>query len=71
MMTQKAVIPQPVSKTIPQLRGWPLIGNAPQLQKDAIGTANQAWKDLGDVFKLMIGPNASVVVPDCLDRMQE
>ena len=61
-MTQKAVITQTVPKTIPQLRGWPLIGNAPQLRKDAIGTANQAWKDLGDVFKLMIGPNASVVV---------
>ena len=61
-MTQKAVITQIAAKKIPQLRGWPLIGNAPQLQKDAIGTIDQAWKDLGDVFQLMIGPNASVVV---------
>lgn len=61
-MLQSTLSPSVPTKPIPQLPGWPLIGNAPELQRDALTVLDKAWKDLGDIFQLKIGPQAMVIL---------
>ncbi len=61
-MIQNTISPIISKKPIPQLPGWPLIGNAPELQRDALGVMERTWQELGDVFQLKIGSEAMVIV---------
>jgi cytochrome P450 len=55
---------RPIS-SLPGPRGWPLLGNVPQVRKAHLHQNVEAWsKRYGPFFRLKLGPRAMLVVAD-------
>lgn len=52
----------PALRTVPQLKGLPILGNARDFQKDSIGMIDRGWKDAGDIYKAKVGPRSFTVI---------
>lgn len=55
----------------PQPRGWPLVGNLPEVRKKGIVRfLEESWREHGDVFRVSMGMDTLVVAhPDGLERV--
>lgn len=50
---------------LPGPRGWPLLGNYPQIKADKVHLIFEAWaREFGPLFKVSFGPNKLVCVAD-------
>src|SRR5438105_2732712 len=48
---------------LPGPRGWPVLGNAPQVRRDRLHQHVEAWaKEFGDVYRFRLGPRVFVVL---------
>lgn len=61
----------PSSKLAPGPKGWPLIGNLPQVRREGmLQFLERSWHDHGDVFAIDVGFHAVVVAhPDGIKRV--
>ncbi|MCG2592244.1 cytochrome P450 [Ramlibacter sp. XY19] len=67
-MTSEAAPVAPVPRSfegVPGPRGWPLLGVAPRLRREAFHTQLEGWaRDFGDVFAFRIGRRRFLAVAD-------
>jgi hypothetical protein len=60
----QAVSNNPI-ETLPGPRGWPLLGNYPQLKPEKVHQIFEAWaREFGTVYKLSFGPKKLIAIAD-------